>query len=269
MFFRTATLTAWILSVAFADGAVLPDPVDVLNRAIERARKQADDPGATVYLFDKRTTIDTLDPKGKVTKQKVKLFEVTMTGGVPIERLVALEGKKLSKTAIAKEEEKSSRWRRGFARSEGESKRQSFIPADMSGKYDLAFVRVENIGNRRAWVLSFAPKTPALAAKTFADRIVNRLSGLIWIDAQDSEIARISVKLDKKVNLWAGLLGALYKVDFKLDRKRSSEGVWYNDFADIRFDARGLLKRLRMKIVEQSSNFRPVLKPAPESARQP
>lgn len=269
MFFRTATLTAWILSVAFADGAVLPNPVDVLNRAIERARKQADDTAGQVYLFDKRTTIDTLDSKGKVTKKKVKLFAVTMTGGVPVERLIALEGKKLSKTEIAKEEEKSSRWRQKFAEGDGKSKRQSFIPADMAGKYDLAFVRVENIGNRHTWVLSFAPKTPALAAKTFADRIVNRLSGLIWIDSQDSEIARISVKLDKKLNLWAGLLGALYSFDFKLDRKRSSAGIWYNDFADIRFDARGLLKRLRMKVVEQSSNFRPAPKTTPESARQP
>jgi hypothetical protein len=250
------------LPLAKTRAAVLPNAADILSRAIERARKQAEDNSVPIYLFDRRTTIDTLDSKGRVTRHKVKLFEVKMTGGVPVERLVALEGKKLSKKQLAEEEEKSSRWRRKFVEADGKSERRSFVPANMADKYDLAFVRSESLKGRVAWVLSFKPKSSVPAAKSFADRIVNRLSGLIWIDSQDSEIARINVQLDETVNLWAGLLGALYQFEFKLDRKRTSEGVWYNDFSDIRFDARGLFKRLRMKVVEQSSNFRRAAKAA-------
>ncbi len=239
---------------AFAAG--LPDAAKLFRRAIERAQNLADDAAAPVYLFDKRTTIATLDSKGKVTQRKIKLFEVTMTGGVPEERLVALEGKKLSAKEIAREQEKSSRWRRKFEQADDQSKRRSFVPADMVAKFEFGYLRAEDVNDRPNHVISFKPRSPAVEASSFGDRIVNQLSGTMWFDAADSEITRVEVRLGEKVNLWAGLLGALYKFEFKLDRRRSSEGVWYNQDADISLDARGLLKRLRMHIVERSSNFR-------------
>lgn len=243
---------------ASADGAIgrpSPDPVKIFSRAVLRAGKLADDSSA-IYLFDKRTKIDTLDAKGKTTKRKVKLFAVTMTGGVPTERLIGLEGKELSAKEIAKEEEKSSRWRRRFVKTEGGSKRQSFVPADMARKFDFVFEGTEAIEGRPVHRISFKPKSPPPAAKGFSDRIVNQLLGTLWIDVGEFEIVRIDVKLGERVKLWAGILGALDEFEFKLNRKRDASGVWYNELADISLNARGLFKRLRMRIVEQSSNFR-------------
>lgn len=234
----------------------VPDATELLQSAIQRARRMAEATNAPVYLYDKRTTIDTLDSKGRVTQQKVKLFEVTMTGGVPRERLIGLEGKRLSARALAQEAEKSDRWRRKFEKPEGNSNRRSFVPADMAAKFDFRYLKVDRIRDRQTHVIAFTPKSPAPAAKGFGDRIVNQLAGRLWIDVADSQITRLDVKLGEKVNLWGGLLGALNKFGFQLDRRRSDEGVWYNHLCDISLDARGLLKRLRMNIKERSSNFR-------------
>lgn len=232
------------------------EPRKIFSRVVQRARAVADGTNSPVYLFDKRTTIDTFDSKGKLTKRKVKLFLVTMTGGVPEEKLIALEGKQLSAKEIAKEQEKSSVWRRKFVKPRDNSTRSSFVPADLAKKFDLTYLRSETINTRNTHVIAFTPKPNGPKAKGFSDRIINQLAGRLWIDTKDSEITRVEVKLGEKVNLWGGILGALYKFEFKLDRKRNPDGVWYNHLSDISLDARGLFKRLRMNINEQSGDLR-------------
>jgi len=254
--FFAGSLTAGDLRPIAGEAENSKHPNKIFSKAVQRARILADNTNAPVYLYDRRTTIDTFDAKGKLTKRKVKLFLVTMTGGVPEEKLIALEGKQLSAKALAKEQEKSSVWRRKFVNRDDNSTRSSFVPADLAKKFNLTYLRSERIHQRNTHVIAFAPKSEGPKAKGFADRIVNQLTGRLWIDATDSEITRIDVKLGKKVNLWGGILGALYKFEFNLDRKRSESGVWYNHLSDISLDARGLFKRLRMNINEQSGKLR-------------
>ncbi len=234
-----------------------PSANEIFAAAIGRARTVADNTNAPVYLYDKRTTIDTLDSEGKRIKRKVKLFLVTMTGGVPQEKLIGLEGEKLSAKEIAKEQEKSSRWRRKFIDQKDASTKRTFVPADLTKKFRLDYLRSEKRSSRQTHVIGFRPHPKGPQPKGFSDRIINQLSGTLWIDAADSEITRIEVKLGQKVNLWGGLLASLYGFEFRLDRKRSPTGVWFNHVSDISLDARGLFKRLRMKINERSSNLRP------------
>lgn len=255
--FFVGSLSAADLRSNTGDTDIPKQPDQIFSKVVQRAQALADGTNSPIYLFDKRTTIDTFDSKGKLTKRKVKLFLVTMTGGVPEEKLIALEGESLSAKEIEKEQEKSSVWRRKFAKPNDNSTRSSFVPADLAKKFDLNYLRSEKIRARNNHVIGFKPKTDGPKAKSFSDRIINQLTGRIWIDAQDSEITRVEVKLGQKVSLWAGLLGALYSFEFKLDRRRSPADIWYNHLSDIRLDARGLFKRLRMNIREQSSNLRP------------
>ncbi|MBG86338.1 MAG: hypothetical protein CMO80_05490 [Verrucomicrobiales bacterium] len=237
-----------------------PDATALFAKVVRRAQQNSTN--SPVYLFDKRTTIDTFDSKGKITKRKVKLFLVTVTGGVPSEKLVALEGKKLSEKELAKEEEKSKRWSRKFTRQNDNSSKRSFVPSDLAQRFELSYERAEKRDDRKIHVLSFQTRTDAPKPKTFSDRILKELSGRLWIDDTDSEISRVEVKLGKKVTLWGGVLGVLNKFEMSLLRRRSANGVWFNKAATINLDARGLFKRLRMNIDEQSSNFRKASDPA-------
>lgn len=228
------------------------DARELLQAAINRARVLADATNAPIYRYDKRTTIQSLNSKGEVTKTKVKLFDVTMTGGIPRERLVGVEGRKLSKRGLAAEEKKSNRWRKGMDR---KKKGRSFVPGDLLDKFDFSLVRTESVRGRTTHLISFQPTQPPAAAKNFRDRIIHAMSGRIWIDSSEPEIVSLDVKLGRKVKLWAGLLAVLDQFEIRLDRKRSDLGVWYNDFADIKLNARSFLTRMRLRIREQSSNF--------------
>jgi hypothetical protein len=175
---------------------------------------------------------------------------------VPAEKLVALNGRTLSESELRREEEKAARWRRQIERSNDGQKRRSFVPADLADRFDLRFERTELLEGRQNHVLSFHPKASSGKGDSFADRVAGRLRGTVWIDATDSEIARLEIELVGKVTLWGGLLMSLDEFKYSLERGRSSGGVWFNQASDIRLNMRGLFKRLRMHIEEKSGNFR-------------
>lgn len=253
-----------IAVVCLLDGGVLaadadPDPAAIIARVVRRASNLADAPLKTVHLYDKRTTIETVNSKGEVTKTKVKLFEVTLTGGVPDARLVAIEGHRLSRKQALDEDETMRRRRRSFLGQDeksGSAKRGTFVPDDLARRFEVSYVGVETVEGRAAHVLAFAPRSPAPRARTMAEKVANQMCGRLWIDVAEDEIARIDVQLRNRVTLWGGILGVLDDFSYELKRRRSPDGVWFNDEADIVLDARGLLKRLRFHVVEKSGNFR-------------
>jgi len=251
-----------LLTTAALDAAEEPrfDPSEILELTVKRAHRLAEEAPAEVYLYDKLTTTNSLDAAGDVTARKTQLFEVTLRGGVPDARLVKIEGRDLTPKQIAKEDEKIRRRRRAFLNKDaakGKPTRNTFVPRGLAKRFELTWIRIENVAERPTHVIDFAPRKPAAKETTFADKVANRLSGTIWIDAADLEIARLDVALSERVKLWGGVIGLLNEFTYSLVRKRSSEGVWHNDFAEIGLDARGLLvKRIRIQVVEQSSHFR-------------
>lgn len=268
---RTAALVMafCLLAGSASVDAAAPDPGEIVEQAVRRAAKLAAAPAKAVHLYDKRTTIETIDSQGKVTKTKVKLFEVTLRGGVPDARLVGIEGRQLSSRQLREEDEKMRRRRRIFLgqdETSGSAKRGTFVPEDLTQRFAVSYIGVETIGGRATHVVSFAPRSPAPRAATLADKVANEMRGRLWIDVAEHEIARIDVDLRKKVKLWGGILGALDDFSYSLKRRRSGGGVWHNSEADIFLNARGLLKRLRFHVVEKSGNFRkaPGLADAPD-----
>ena len=248
-----------VFGVAAVEAA--PDPGEIIDRAVRRASALSAASPKAVHVYDKRTTIETLDSRGRVTKTKVKLFEVTLEGGVPDARLTRIEGRRLSERQLRKEDEAMRRRRRIFLGQDeksGAAKRGTFVPKDMAQRFEVSYIGVERVNGRATHALAFAPKSPEPVAATLADRVANQMHGKLWIDVAENEIARIEVKLRRKVKLWGGILGRLDVFDYTLDRRRSPGGVWHNDEADILLDARGFWKRLRFHVVEKASRFREV-----------
>ncbi len=245
-------------------GASDETPEAILERVVKRAATLASaDDGAT-WLYDKRSTIEELDAQGAVTNRKVKLFEVTVKGGVPDARFTGIEGRNLSEWEIREEDAAIRRRRRlflGGTENQGPATRGTFVPADLTRRFDVVRLRMESQAGRATHVLSFKPKSPPPAAASMADRVANHLSGTVWIDDEEAELVRVEVKLDERVKLWGGILGVVDEFTYSLKRTRGREGVWRNELADIQLDARGLTKRLRFHVVEQTSRFRK----APES----
>jgi hypothetical protein len=112
------------------------------------------------------------------------------------------------------------------------------------------------MNGRRAYRIAFEPKEPDAPAHRVADRFLNRISGTLWIDAEEFEIARANVYLRSEVNLLCGVIGSLKRLAFTATRTRQPEGVWLNTFSSGDFEGRKLLDAMRIKTKSQSTNFR-------------
>jgi hypothetical protein len=86
-----------------------------------------------------------------------------------------------------------------------------------------------------------------------ADRIVNKVSGALWVDEAESEIVRLDLHMTEPVKFWGGILGQLDRFDWTLLRRRSPRGIWFNDRSDGMVQIRKLFLSTRYKILEQAS----------------
>ena len=87
------------------------------------------------------------------------------------------------------------------------------------------------------------------------DRLLNQLSGVLLIDADEFEVARADVTLRSEVNLLGGIVGSLKKLSYTLERTRVAEGVWFSTLSNGDFQGRKLLDSTHIKTKSESQHF--------------
>ena len=78
--------------------------------------------------------------------------------------------------------------------------------------------------------------------KQMTDKVLNRLSGVVWVDETEFEVVKLDVHLTEKVSMWGGLLGSMETFQMSLLRARSQEGVWFNQSFNLALEGRRLLE---------------------------
>jgi hypothetical protein len=137
--------------------------------------------------------------------------------------------------------------------------RENFLTPDLVARFDFAFVSQTNLNGRAAYQISFTPKSPEPPEHRLADRVLNRVSGTLWIDADEFEVARAEVFLNSEVNLLGGILGSLKKLAYMLERTRVADGIWFSTLSSGDFQGRKLLDSTHIKTKSESVNFKRVV----------
>ena len=123
-------------------------------------------------------------------------------------------------------------------------------------KYDFILLEPESLQGRPAYVMAFRPKNGRLSENQWSDRLMNRLAGKLWIDQEDFEIAKADLSLQSEITVGLGLLGALKKFDFVLERVRLPEGVWFNRSSRADLVSRKLFDSSHVKTWSELKDFR-------------
>jgi len=94
----------------------------------------------------------------------------------------------------------------------------------------------ERINGREAMVWSFRPK-PGYKAKTMGGRVYEAVTGKIWLDKAERQLARIEAEVTRDV----GIGGFLAKIEkgtrFELSQTRIEPGCWLPSHQFIRYSA--------------------------------
>jgi hypothetical protein len=204
---------------------VLPAPEEILRKLVERSESPRQPETQAYYLCTKQTVTEELDHSGRVTSRKVKV------------------GESRSNPNAADANKWSSQ--NGISFDQALFERFKFTVADK-----------EVFNGRPTFRLVFVPKQPAWPVRRFQDRLLNRATGTLWIDEQDSELVKASIGLSESVSF--GLLGAVEAVNFSFERARAENGGWLTRWTDTSFKGRKFVIPFQTRKRVECTDFRKV-----------
>ncbi len=240
-----------------ADG--FPAASNVVKRLVERAQFVADAGKTNRYTYEKRSVMAELDEQERVTKSTEKLYRVVMVGGLTFPRLVKLQGRELTGKELEKENQREAAFRQKFTRvdvKQKAKKREGMATQELVDRFEFKVARREMMEGRSTLALEFTPR-PGASGKTIEDKVFQHVSGTLWVDEQDAEVAKLDARVQGPIPLgWFGAVGALNKFQAIIERSRLADGVWVNRKSAFSIIGRKLFSAMRIRTTEESSGFR-------------
>ena len=235
----------------------LPPVRVVLDRMVGRAVEWVE--ADAVYSYQKRSRLEQLDGDGRPIESIERVYHVDLIQGIPFPRLVQIEGRDLTGEELRAENERERAFRNRVTGTDPGAmveQNQPLVTHDLLDRYRFTLERAETLEDRRVWVLAFEPRSRGLTMRTVQDRILARLTGRIWVDDEEAEVARLEVGLTEPFSLgWFGWMGSLQECELYLERRRMPDGVWLPTRQSLFLVGRRLFSPIRYRTTEESYDF--------------
>ena len=253
----TFSFIAVVLLLSLAAGSARAVTAgEIMRKTVAKADRATNGSPRQEYEYNKTSVTEKLDGKGNVAERREKLIRIKSGKGSVIE--IKLNGKPLSQDDLKHEQ----------AQVEAEDERindsrvarrndnwERLLTTDLISRFQFTLLREEPLNGRTTHVLSFKPASGDLPVHEISDRFINNLCGTIWVDTEDYEIAKADLWLQSEVTLWGGILGALRKFNYKVERVRLPDGVWFNRTASGEFGGRKFLDRVALRTHVECRDF--------------
>ena len=229
---------------------------EIVQRALTRAQWVQGLKRHTNYAYQKTTVVEELDGKGRVKTSKEKLLQ--FDSGVSTLKELKKDGKAVALPAKREAEAEAAADRQHLTkgqRTRRDDNWSEYLNKELTARYTFELVGREDVAGRPAYVLTFRPKSENLPVKQITDRLLNHLGGKVWVDAGEFEVARAEIDLLDEVTMWGGVLGAMKKFTFDVERTRVDD-VWFNRVSNFEMEGRKLLDGTRIRVKSEASNFR-------------
>jgi hypothetical protein len=225
-----------------APGAPLPNPDQLLRRALANQKKLSVEQERYECRVSE-TTVET-DKNGRVKKTKSEVDEQFFVNGVPIERMLAKDGKDLSPDQVKREDERVMKETLKYsnqATAAKETSKQNQQIQDLVEAMMLTQGR-RRIENGRSILYYDIVPNPRFHARNLIQRFATAMQGTISIDEQTGEMIDLNIKSVADVKIAGGLLASLHKGFWlHIHNHAEPDGVWLNDLAEGSGDARAAL----------------------------
>ena len=239
----------------------------LIQRVIDEQERQQQ--AQRAFAFRERTVTRYLDSQGAVSKTKSETFLVTPSTGGEYRRLVAKNGHPLSARDKAKEERKlekhiedelrlseQEREQKTRDKLEDRVKRYRSRLEDAFEVYDFAPLADEVVDGESVRVFRFTPK-PGYKGHSRSTKVLARMEGTIWIDAERNQLAKLSFVFTKDLKFLGGLFGSISKGTQATIVATMRENLWMLSDTDVSLNARFyFLKRYRRHITIAYDDYR-------------
>lgn len=228
----------------------------IMRKTVAKADRATNGSPRLHYAYNKVSITEKLDAKGQVNERREKLIRIKSGKGSVVQ--IKVNGKPLSAEELKREqaEVQSEDQRMNDSRvARRNDNWERLLTTDLIGRFKFRLIGQEAVDNRPAYILTFQPAAANLPIREMSDRFINNLSGKLWVDVQDFEIAKADLALQSEVTLWGGILGSLRKFDYKVERLRLEDGVWVNRTARGEYLGRKFLEKVALRTRTECSDF--------------
>jgi len=259
------------------------DEIQPLIRAVAE-KDIANDLRQRDYTYLQHEEERKLDGQGNQKSAETRDFEIMMLYGQQVRRLVARNGKPLSREQADKEENKiqkvmrereqetpAEREKRLQKEAHDREQERAFV-REVADAYTFRLVRTEALDGRETYVIDADPK-PGFQPHVKDAKYLPKFRGRIWIDSAETEWVKADIEAIDTVS-WGLFLARFYKgsrIDIELTRV--NDEVWLPKSVSLKISARlALLKNLN--VVEDVSyrdykKFRSDVKITPAPGAEP
>ncbi|HUA00102.1 MAG TPA: hypothetical protein VMB02_07210 [Candidatus Aquilonibacter sp.] len=227
--------------------------------AIEDLRKNY-----TCHLSEEQ---DKTDSDGNIKSRELKDYDVFYIGDEQVLHLLAKDGKPLDDGEKQKEDDRFNK------RYDKLKKEQAELAADpkkqaKKDEQDEAqlsdFLRAETFTNPRREmfrgheVIAFDfAGNPNYKPKKEIDRIIQKLAGVMWVDEQAREIARLEGHFAESAKVGGGLLASVHKgSNFVFEQEKINDEVWLPSYAEVHLSARVVFVSLKQNFIDRYSDYK-------------
>lgn len=235
-------------------GEPLPDIPKLLGELQENENRV--DALLDTYSYRQKSTRRELGKDGVLRETGSETYQLSFYKGYRIRRLIEKNGKPLSEREQANEdkevEKRVNEIEGRIARAEQRS--AAGRPSENEQRVSIAEVlrasrlinpRRERFRNRDVIVFDFEPNPDFdfRNAKSML-KFFGKTAGVMWIDENDKQVARLEAYLADSFNIGGGFLAKLRKgATFTLEQERVNDEIWLPSIADINLSVRVLLVR--------------------------
>jgi hypothetical protein len=209
----------------------------IVQRSV--AANDKDFQAASNYNYEER------ERAGGVTK----LYQVTMIGGTPYQRLLAVNGEPLSESqnndelkkqrqAEAQRRAESSQQRRDrIAKYKKEQARDHEMMAQLTEAFDFTLVGTHRFKGFHVYVLKATPRRGYKPPNT-ESQVLPGMQGEMWIDQQTYRWVKVTAKVIRTVSIEGFLAQVEPGTEFEIEKAPVGDGIWQITHFAVRSKAR-------------------------------
>jgi hypothetical protein len=247
------------------DTRPLPDIPQLLRdmnknqRAIEEIQKHY-----TCHLTVEELKVDS---RGDVTSKTVKEYDLFFVGEDEVRHLLAKDGKPLEGDEKKKEDERFSKefdeLKKKQAELANDPKKQE-RQQERDDEQISDFLRAESFTNPRreifrgheVIVFDFAAN-PDYKARNLNEAIAQKLGGVIWVDEDARDVARLEARFIDTAKIGGGLVGSISKgANLVIEQAKVNDEVWLPTYAEVHATARVAFVHLKANEIDRYTDYR-------------
>lgn len=236
--------------------AAHPTVDQIVDRVVARfADEEKQEKAGREVLCIEHGSYDELDDDGRVKEHADTVREPVLIGDKVYMRLVSRNGSPPTGKYLDREKEREAKFREQTKKPQKKEDDEVKFDRELLSRFNVAILGEEAVGGRPAWLINVLPKPGDKPERVKLERVLNRLSGKIWIDEQDYTIAKVDLALTEPVSFYA-FVGKLRSLTLKSEQRPVRDGVWAPVHMDIAVDARAMWKSVHFHEVSDCTGYK-------------